>query len=483
MGIDETTGAAVAATVAMPSTADPDGLQRALRLAGRRAGGEHVVADHRPARAARVRRAGAAARTDSASSRPGWPPGRRRRARPGPAPAPTRSSRRDPDGVPPGRGAARPAARARESVGSWPRRRHRRGPRRHRHEHQWHRRHELPGCRRPAGHGARQQPTERSAQAVLGVLLVAEHQGPQQAGVLPRRPRRRQPGRARRRPAPGPRRHAASRRTRAEQASRAPAADAGGAEQQVDEASGDRMPAIPRAGRPARNRPGGRPVDGQPTYVERAGCRPPAEPRRARAPAGPRCRRRRPRSWSARRNGELASRTDVLTDQLGRQRRRSGSPGDAVDREGAHLRELVGQRAEHRDRRRRAPGDVADRQLLADRPRRMRPARVAPPGGVPRTIRATTTMSLPGRGPRDQARAVARDQESTHPLAGDPRHPHGHAARLPIDIRDTGRAARPGRRATAGRAKSQAGRSRSVAPDDDRAHAAVLGGVDRWREQ
>ena len=61
-----------------------DRLEGALGLAGGRAGGQHVVAHHHPDPARGGRRAGAGRAPGRSSSRPGWRPGRPRRARPGP---------------------------------------------------------------------------------------------------------------------------------------------------------------------------------------------------------------------------------------------------------------------------------------------------------------------------------------------------------------------------------------------------------------
>ena len=99
----------------------PARLQRPLRLPGRRSGGQHVVADHRPGPPACAWPDVAEPGSGRPSSPPGWPPGPPRRARPGRRP-----------GRAAGAGARRrtscPARRSRAAaprvivqVGSWPR--------------------------------------------------------------------------------------------------------------------------------------------------------------------------------------------------------------------------------------------------------------------------------------------------------------------------------------------------------------------------
>ena len=171
----------------------PDRLECPLRLAGRRAGREHVVAQHdhaarrAPGEAPQARR--------RAAHRPGQVgrPLARRRARPGrrPRPASAQQARTRRRRAPRRAAGARRARGRCAAVGSWPRARTTRaatgtGT-------------STTGARRAPRSAARTAPASSPAsgpgQPEHAALLVAEHQRPERAGVLPRRPRRR--------PAPG----------------------------------------------------------------------------------------------------------------------------------------------------------------------------------------------------------------------------------------------------------------------------------------
>ena len=367
------TAAVVAATVATAGDRQTHRLERPLRLAGRGSGGEYVVADDEPGPRDDGPRAGAAGRSGSASSRPGWRPGRRRRGRPGrarrggcaAAAGPRRRGRRPEQ--PGGRRGHRGRGVVAAGSGSA-------GTRRHRHQHHRAGRRLVEQPRDRRG----QQRGERPAQREHPVLLVGEDHRAQRAVVLPRRPGRRQPGRHRVRP-----RRAAGRRAAARHRPRTAAGPGARSPRRRRRAAGRRhrrgrrgacpMPAAPSRLGSTRRRAA---VD-QPTYTRVVMRRVEAD----RALARDR-RRASPRANPYSGSSVAGDPASALQPDRRSWPRSSGQGRRAVDRHAGDLSERRRQRDEHRHAlgraSRRSPGSAGRRRRRsrsARRGSRRRPGR------------------------------------------------------------------------------------------------------------